>query len=265
MHPSTHRTDAPASPAGGAFALAYGLFAYLLFLASFGLYWVLFLADRWAPITVNRRPGEGLPVAAAVAVDLGLVLLFGLQHSVMARPAFKRRWTRVVPPALERSTYVLLASLMLGLLMVCWQPLPEVVWQVEAPMGRGLLWTLFALGLPVSVLASFQIDHFDLFGLRQVWARFRGRSYAPPELVEPWLYRVVRHPIQLGVLLLLWPLPTMTAGHLLLATSMTLYMLIGLYFEERDLVASFGEHYRAYRRRVPGLVPGLAALRRLRG
>jgi len=255
MHPSTTPADASTSRAGGAFALAYGLFSYVLFLASFGLYWVAFLADRWVPITVNQRPGEAASPALAVAIDLALVLLFGLQHSVMARPVFKRWWTRHVPPAVERSTYVLLASVFLTLLMLLWQPLPEVVWQVDSPTGQAVLWTLFALGLPVCVVASFQIDHFDLFGLRQVWLRFRGRAYTPPEFTEPWLYRVVRHPIQLGVLLLLWPLPTMTVGHLLLASSMTIYILIGLYFEERDLVAGFGERYRAYRRRVPGLVP----------
>ena len=255
MHPSTTRAEALASRAAGVFALAYGLFGYLFFFASFGLYWVAFLADRWVPITVNQRPGEAAPLGLAVAVDLALVLLFGLQHSVMARPAFKRWWTRTVPPALERSTYVLLASFFLTLLMLLWQPIPGVVWQFDSPAGQAVLWTLFALGIPLCVVASFQIDHFDLLGLRQVWLQFRGRPYTPPEFTEPWLYRVVRHPIQLGVLLLLWPLPTMTVGHLLLASAMTIYILIGLYFEERDLVAEFGERYRAYRRRVPGLIP----------
>lgn len=255
MHPSTSRADAPTSRGARFFALVYGLFSYLFFLASFGVYWVAFLADRWVPITVNHRPGEAVSPGLAVAVDLALVLLFGLQHSVMARPGFKRWWTRIVPPALERSTYVLLASFFLTLVMLLWQPIPGVVWQVDSPAGQAVLWTLFALGIPLSVAASFQIDHFDLFGLRQVWLQFRGLPYTPPELAEPWLYRMIRHPIQLGVLLLLWPLPTMTLGHLLLATSMTIYILIGLYFEERDLVAQFGERYRAYRRRVPGLIP----------
>jgi len=255
MHPSTTRADAPVSRGARLLALAYGLFGYLFFLASFGVYWVAFLADRWVPITVNQRPGEAVSPGLAVTIDLALVLLFGLQHSVMARPGFKRWWTRIVPPALERSTYVLLASFFLTLLMLLWQPIPGVVWQVESTAGQTVLWALFALGLPFGVVASFQIDHFDLFGLRQVWLQFRGRPYTPPEFTQPWLYRVVRHPIQLGVLLLLWPLPTMTAGHLLLAVSMTIYVLIGLYFEERDLLASFGERYRSYRRRVPGLIP----------
>lgn len=255
MHPSTSRADTPASRGARFFALAYGLFSYLFFLASFGVYWVAFLADRWVPITVNHRPGEAVSPGLAVAVDLALVLLFGLQHSVMARPGFKRWWTRIVPPALERSTYVLLASFFLTVVMLLWQPIPGVVWQVDSPVGQTVLWVLFALGLPLGVAASFQIDHFDLFGLRQVWLQFRGRPYTLPEFAEPWLYRVIRHPIQLGVLLLLWPLPTMTVGHLLLASSMTVYILIGLYFEERDLVAEFGERYRTYRRRVPGLIP----------
>lgn len=266
MKPSTTRHDASApwpgdrSPLTALGALTYALVSYLLFAATFCVYWVAFLADRWVPVTVNHRPGETLPLGAAVAVDLGLVLLFGLQHSVMARPGFKRWWKRFVPPASERSTYVLLASVCLALLMAFWQPIEAVVWDVDAPLGRALLWSLFALGLPVSTLASFQIDHFDLFGLRQAWFRFRNRPYAPPELVEPWLYRVVRHPIQLGVLLLLWPLPTMTGGHLLLAVSMTVYVLIGLAFEERDLIAVFGERYREYRRRVPKLIPGFRIL-----
>jgi protein-S-isoprenylcysteine O-methyltransferase Ste14 len=263
MNPSTTPRHASAGRAGGVFSLAYGLVSYFLFGASFCVYWIAFLADRWVPITVNHRPGDALPPWAAVAVDLGLVLLFGLQHSVMARPGFKRWWTRIVPAGLERSTYVLLASLFLALLMAAWQPLPEILWQVDAAAGRALLWTLFALGLPVCVVASFQIDHFDLLGLRQAWAHFRDRPYTPPQFVQPWLYRVVRHPIQLGVLLMLWPLPTMTVGHLLLATSMTGYMLIGLYFEERDLIAAFGERYREYRYRVPGLIPGLAFPARL--
>jgi poly(3-hydroxybutyrate) depolymerase/protein-S-isoprenylcysteine O-methyltransferase Ste14 len=255
MNTQPTSTPRPGSRAGGFLAVIYGILAYLAFAGSFGVYWIAFLADRWVPVTVNRRPGGAAPAWLAVAVDLGLVLLFGLQHSVMARPAFKRWWARWVPPAVERSTYVLVASLLLGLLMALWQPLPRIVWQVESGLGATLLWSLFALALPLTLVASFQIDHFELLGLRQVWAHFRGRTHQPPRFVEPWLYRIVRHPLQLGVLLMLWPLPTMTAGHLLLASSMTLYILVGLYFEERDLIARFGQRYRSYRQRVPGLLP----------
>ena len=197
---------------GGLGALLYGGLAYVAFIGSFGIYWVGFLADRWVPITVDRRPGELLPTWQGILVDLGLILLFGLQHSVMARPAFKRQWTRVVPAALERSTYVLLSSVCLALLMGFWQPWPATLWPVAWEPARMMLWGLFALGLLVSVAASFQIDHLELFGLRQAWARYRGGDCSEPRFVEPWLYRIVRHPIQAGVLLMLWSPPTMTAS-----------------------------------------------------
>lgn len=245
----------------GLSTLAFSGLAYLSFVLSFGILWFAFLADFPAlPITVDRRPGATFPLPGAVLLDLVLILSFGLQHSVMARPRFKRWWTRWIPPTLERSVYVLSSSLALALLMALWQPIPGVVWDIDPPTIRILVRALFVAAMPLSVLASFQIDHLELLGLRQALAGARGRETPdPPGFVQPFLYRIVRHPIQLASLVMLWATPTLTRGHLLLSTAMTAYIGIGLAFEERDLVASIGERYREYRRRVPALIPRLGA------
>jgi protein-S-isoprenylcysteine O-methyltransferase Ste14 len=231
----------------------YGVVTYLFFFATF-LFLVGFVGDLPLPTTIDSGlPG---PWAEAVAVDLLLIGLFGVQHSVMARPAFKRWWTRVVPEPTERSTYVLAATLMVALLLWQWRPIAEpLVWNVETAAGVTALQVVFWAGLGVLLLSTFLLNHFELFGLRQVFARLLGRTLPVAQFRTPLLYRHVRHPIYLGFMLLFWATPHMTAGHLLFAGGMTVYILIGIYFEERDLVAQFGDRYRRYRERVGMLLP----------
>jgi len=176
---------------------------------------------------------------------------------VMARRSFKRWWTRVVPTSIERSTYVLASSVVIGLIIWQWRPMPSLVWHVEHPIGTGLLWALFGIGWATALISTFLISHAELFGLQQVWARWRETLPEASAFQTPFFYRVVRHPMQAGIALGLWATPTMSAGHLLLAAGMTVYILIGLYFEERDLVRAFGARYAAYREQVPKLVPRL--------
>lgn len=248
--------DAPSSGARW-LALLYGGAVYLVFLATVA-YMVGFVGGFGVPKTVDGgAAGAAVPTGVAVLADLGLVALFGLQHSVMARPAFKRRWTRIVPEPVERSTYVLMASLALALLFVLWRPIPAEIWQVEGVVGRGLLWAIYATGWGVVLASTHLIDGRALSGLRQVTTYFRGDAYEPPEFQTPGLYRIVRHPLQAGFLLVFWATPRMTAGHLLLAAAATAYIVVGLRLEERDLVAAFGDRYRRYRRRTPMLLPGL--------
>jgi protein-S-isoprenylcysteine O-methyltransferase Ste14 len=194
-------------------------------------------------------------LAPALLVDLVLVGLFALQHSVMARPWFKDRWTRIVPRAAERSTYVLLTALVLALLVWQWQPLAGVAWNVESPVGKGLLHGLFWLGWVIVFASTFMINHFDLFGLRQVYLRLKGDPYRPVPFVEVALYRFVRHPIMLGTLIGLWATPFMSAGHLLFAAATTVYIFIGVLLEEHDTQQALGETYERYRRRTSMIVP----------
>ena len=229
-------------------ALAYGVASYLAFLAAF-LYAVGFVGNLLVPKAVDSGlPG---PLPLAVLVDTLLLLLFSVPHSVMARPAFKQWWTRFVPPPLERSTYVLVSSLALGLLFWHWRPVPAGVWQVTNPAGRWLVYAVFCAGWAVVLVSTFLIDHFDLFGLRQVYRYASGRPYTPVGFKVRGLYRYMRHPLILGFLLAFSAAPTMTAGHLLFAGATTGYILIALQLEERDLVAFHGEQYRAYRKRAP--------------
>lgn len=232
--------------------LIYGVIAYLVFLASF-LYAVGFVGGFLVPKTIDSgSAGAGVP---SLLVNLGLLSLFAVQHSVMARPAFKRWWTRIIPSAMERSTYVLASSLILFLLFWLWQPLPSVVWQVTQPWAVGALWAVFGIGWLIVLISTFLINHFDLFGLRQVFLHFSGQSYTPVPFRTPWLYRVVRHPIMLGFLIAFWTIPTMTQGHLLFAAVVTAYVLIALRLEERDLLAHYGETYSAYQGQVRMLLP----------
>jgi protein-S-isoprenylcysteine O-methyltransferase Ste14 len=239
--------------------LAYGLGCHLLFLGVYA-WFAAFVGNFLVPRTIDA-PASALSLAAAVAIDIGLLLLFALQHSLMARPAFKHRWTRLVPQAIERSTYVLLSCVVLIVLMLAWQPLPAVVWQAPTGVARWLLWCAFAAGWLAVPLVSLMINHFDLFGTRQVWLHWRGLPYTPPPFHEPFAYRWVRHPLYIGWALAFWAIPTMTVGHLLFAGILTVYMLAASKIEERDLVHFHGEKYLDYRRRVPAFVPRLAGTR----
>jgi protein-S-isoprenylcysteine O-methyltransferase Ste14 len=233
----------------------FALAAYALFFATF-LYLIAFVGNLpWVPVTVDRG-GQAGPVALAVVVDLALIALFGLQHSVMARPGFKNAWTRIVPKPLERSVYVVAASLVLVLLFAMWRPIPAVLWSVDNAGGAAVLWTLFGLGWLIVLVSTFLISHFELFGLAQAWGHAKGAAEAaPPVLRTPLFYRHVRHPLYSGFFLAFWATPQMSAGHLLLAVGMSIYILIGIAHEERDLISIFGDDYRAYRARTGMLAP----------
>jgi methanethiol S-methyltransferase len=234
--------------------LLYGVVAYLIFFATF-LYLIAFVGDLpGVPRTVDRGPEASL--GAALAIDLALIALFGLQHSVMARKGFKAAWARVVPAPVERSTYVIFASLALILMFLLWRPIPLQVWEVEGA-GAAILWALFALGWMIVLVSTFLINHFELFGLHQVWANMRGADIPSPVFRQPFFYKLVRHPLYTGFFIAFWATPQMTAGHLLLAAGMSVYMLIAIRYEERDLVGLFGRDYEEYRGRVGMLAPRL--------
>jgi protein-S-isoprenylcysteine O-methyltransferase Ste14 len=236
----------------GLVAVVYGLFCYLVFLASF-LYAIGFIGNIVVPKAIDSSPSVYMP--EALVINLILLGLFAMQHSVMARPGFKAVWTRLVPRVAERSTYVLISSLLLGLICWKWQAIPAVVWDVSSPLLETLLLALFASGWLILLLSTFMINHFDLFGLRQVFLRLRGLDYTPLNFTERALYKFVRHPIYLGFVIAFWATPHMSVGHLLFSIGTTGYILVGIFFEERDLMKSHGTEYGAYRARVPMLLP----------
>ncbi|MBR1287452.1 isoprenylcysteine carboxylmethyltransferase family protein [Bradyrhizobium sp. AUGA SZCCT0177] len=235
-------------------ALCYGGLAYLIFLGTF-LYAVGFVSRLVVPKTINTGPTSSL--STALLINLILMSIFAVQHSGMARQGFKRLFARFASPAIERSTYVLLASLSLILLFWQWQPMPAVVWNIEGPVFAGVVTAIGFMGWLIVLYSTFLISHFELFGLTQVVAHFAGRLTAPIAFRTPGLYRLIRHPIYLGFIIAFWSTPVMTLGHLLFASVTTAYIFVGIWLEERDLVAFFGDEYRKYRERVAMLLPGL--------
>jgi methanethiol S-methyltransferase len=230
----------------------YGLASYAVFLATF-LYAIGFVGNFLVPRTLDGVPAESFDIA--LMVDLALLGIFVLQHSVMARPGFKAWLTRFMPASAERSTYVLASSLALIAMFYGWQPLGGVVWTVTDATARGVIWGAFAFGWLLVLISTFLINHFDLFGLRQVWLQLIGRPYTPIGFRTPWLYRYVRHPLYVGWFFAFWATPTMTLTHLLFAVMTTAYILVAIRFEERDLASQLGEPYRDYQERVPMLIP----------
>jgi protein-S-isoprenylcysteine O-methyltransferase Ste14 len=233
--------------------MLFALAAYAIFFATF-LCLIAFVGNiAVIPRTVDIGPAA--PVPSAVAIDVALIALFGLQHSIMARKGFKAWWTRVVPEPAERSVYVLMASAALIILMGFWRPINVMVWSVTNPMGEAALWALFALGWGIVLLSTFLLNHFELFGLQQAWLHMRGRQAEPHQLRQPMLYKWIAHPLYSGFFLAFWATPHMSYGHLLLAAGVSVYMLIAIRYEERDLTSYYGEDYTRYRSGVGMIFP----------
>lgn len=258
-HPAARVSPPPASPAHHVPPLPwrlagflYGVACYAMFLGVF-LYALGWVGGFLTPTSLDDEPTS--PLGSAIAINAGLLLLFALQHSVMARPTFKRWWTTIVPAPLERSTYVLFTNVALLLMFWLWQPIGLTVWHVENPAGRAALYAVFGAGWLLVLVSTFLINHFDLFGLRQSWLFLRGRPYTHLRFVTPGPYRIVRHPLYVGWLLAFWATPHMTVAHLLFAMLTTAYILVAIQFEERNLAQFHGADYENYRRRVPMLVP----------
>ncbi|MBT7643866.1 MAG: isoprenylcysteine carboxylmethyltransferase family protein [Rhodospirillales bacterium] len=238
---------------GRTIALVYGAISYLLFFATF-LYSIGFVGNQVVPKAIDS--GVSGNIFDAIVINVALLSIFAVQHSIMARPGFKAWWTRIISKAVERSTFVLLTSLILALIFWKWQPMGDIVWSVENQIGVIALWTIFGIGWLVVLVSTFMINHFDLFGLTQVYDNFKGRESSPPKFMVLGLYKVVRHPIMLGFIIAFWATPVMTMGHLLFAAVTTAYILLSLsLLEERDLVAELGDAYTDYQSRVPMIFP----------
>lgn len=233
-------------------AFVYGIISYVLFLGSF-LYAIAFVGDFYVPKTINS--GATGPFLDSMLVNVLLLGLFAVQHSGMARPGFKKWWTKIVPKPIERSTYVLLASAVLVLLMWQWRPMPDIVWSVDNELGRNILWGLFGLGWFIVLASTYMISHAHLFGLTQVYNYLKRKGFSPPKFQTPGFYRYVRHPLMAGFFIAFWATPEMTVGHLVFSLATTGYILIALQLEERDLINHFGETYRKYRQQVPMFIP----------
>jgi protein-S-isoprenylcysteine O-methyltransferase Ste14 len=232
--------------------LLYGVISYVFFFGTF-LYAFGFVGNLFVPKTIDGPPQSSL--AQAILINASLLLLFALQHSIMARPAFKAKWTKLIPEPIERSTYVLFSSLCLLLLVWQWQPMGGFIWSVENTVGKNILAALFISGWLIVLLSTFMINHFDLFGLRQVWFYFIGKRYEPLQFRVPFFYKYVRHPLYLGWLISFWATPVMSAAHLLFAILTTGYIFTAIYFEERDLISHFGVKYSEYKKKVPMILP----------
>jgi protein-S-isoprenylcysteine O-methyltransferase Ste14 len=242
----------------GIVALVYSVVAYLLFFAAF-LYLIPFMGGEMtafigAPKTLDAGVSAASGAPAAL-INIGLLLLFGLQHTVMARGSVKRAITKVIPWPMERSTYVLATVVVLALLYVYWRPMPEVVWSIESPLWSGVMLALFALGVVLVLVATLLINHFELFGLQQGWLRFRNKEQPKPEFRTPSLYKHVRHPLYLGWIMTFWATSHMTVGHLLFASIWTIYIFFAVSYEERDLIHIFGDKYRDYMAKTPAILP----------
>ncbi|MBD2293950.1 isoprenylcysteine carboxylmethyltransferase family protein [Anabaena sphaerica FACHB-251] len=233
-------------------AFAYGLICYLIFFATF-LYLIGFIGNFIVPKSLDSALQSNL--TQALIIDLGLILLFGIQHSGMARPGFKQWWTKTIPTVIERSTYVLSASLMLLLLFWQWQPLGGIIWQIQNPIFTYIIYGFSALGWLLVLASTFLINHFDLFGLRQVYLYLQGQEYKHLEFKTVGIYKYVRHPLMLGFLIAFWSTPTMTITHFIFALGMTIYILIAIQLEERDLIEIYGSLYEEYRQQVSMLIP----------
>ncbi|GAB4567934.1 MAG: isoprenylcysteine carboxylmethyltransferase family protein [Haliangiales bacterium] len=232
--------------------LLYGVVCYVIFLAAL-LYLVAFLNNLWVPKGIDT--GQSANLVTGSLINVGLIFLFAVQHTIMARPWFKERWKQLLPEPIERSTFVLFSSLIFIVLFWLWQPIPGVLWAVESPIAVYVIYGLQVVGWGIVLLSSFLINHFELFGLQQVYRHWRGQRHQSAQFRLPWLYRLVRHPLMLGFVIAFWSTPTMTHGHLVFSVAFTIYIFAGIHFEERDLVSNFGEEYESYRRSTAMIMP----------